>query len=114
MFQQYQIMFLILVLLFSIEIKANPKQDKLIQWAKSQVVIYTLKKQNSVADLGCFSKQMWNVRGKCFGNFITPKFVLTISSCILEEGAGLVNAKIVKDLIEEVRVSRVIFSPLRH
>ena len=43
MFQQYQIMLLVLVLLFSIEIKANPKEDKLIQWAVSQVTIYTLK-----------------------------------------------------------------------
>ena len=111
MFQQYQIMLLILVLLFSIEIKANrypnyPNEDKFIQWVESQVAIYTLKQQNFV------SKQKWDVRGKCFGNLISPKFVLTISSCILEEGERLVNDKIVKDLIEEARVSRVIFSAL--
>ena len=51
MFQQYQIMLLVHVLLFSIEIKANPKEDKLIQWAVSQVTIYTLKKHNFAPDL---------------------------------------------------------------
>ena len=112
MFQQYQIMLLILVLLFSIEIKANrypnyPNEDKFMQWIDSQVVIYTLKQQNFA-----FSKQKWDFQGKCFGNLISPKFVLTISSCILEEGERLVNDKIVKDLIEEARVSRVIFSAL--
>ena len=114
MFQQYQIMLLILVLLFSIEIKANryPNDDKLIQWVESQVAIYTLKRQNFVADLG-FSEQKWHVQGKCFGNLISPKFVITVSSCILEEGKRLVNDKIVKDLIEEARVSQVIFSALR-
>ena len=114
MFQKYQIMLLILVLLFSIEIKANryPNQDKLIQWVESQVAIYTLKGPNFVADLH-FSKQKWHVQGKCFGNLISPKFVLTVSSCILEEGKRLVNDKIVKDLIEEARVSQVIFSALR-
>lgn len=111
MFQQYQIMLLVLVLLFSIEIKANlyPNEDKLIEWVESQVIIYTLKQQNFIAD---FSKQKWDVRGKCFGNLISPKFVLTVSSCILEEGKRLVNDKIVKDLIEEARVSQVIFSAL--
>ena len=114
MFQKYQIMLLILVLLFSIEIKAKryPNEDKLIQWVESQVVIYTLKGPNFVADLH-FSKQKWHVQGKCFGNLISPKFVLTVSSCILEERKRLVNDKIVKDLIEEARVSQVIFSALR-
>ena len=111
MFQRYQIMHLILVLLFSMEIKANrypnyPNENKFIQWVESQVAIYTLKQQKFV------SKQKWDVQGKCFGNLISPKFVLTISSCILEEGERLVNDKIVKDLIEEARVSRVIFSAL--
>ena len=111
MFQQYQIMLLVLVLLFSIEIKANlyPNEDKLIEWVESQVIIYTLKQQNFIAD---FSKQKWDVRGKCFGNLISPKFVLTVSSCILEERKRLVTDKIVKDLIEEARVSQVIFSAL--
>ena len=111
MFQQYQIMLLILVLVFSIEIKAKryPNEDKLIQWVESQVAIYTLKRQNFVADLD-FSRQKWDVRGKCFGNLISPKFVLTVSSCILEERKRSVNDKIVKDLIEEARVSQVIFS----
>ena len=112
MFQQYQIMLLVFVLLFSIEIKANPKEDKLFQWVESQVVIYTLKRQNFVANLD-FSMQKWHVQGKCFGNLISPKFVITVSSCILEEGKRLVNDKIVKDLIEEARVSQVIFSALR-
>ena len=116
MFQQYQIMLFILVLLFSIEIKANPKEDKLIQWVKSQVAIYILKQHNFVASLANlpFGKQKWNfeLHGKCFGNLISPKFVLTISSCILEEKERLVNDKIVKDLIEEARVSRVMFSAL--
>ena len=109
MFQQYQIMLLILVLFFSIEIKAKryPNEDKLIQWVESQVAIYTLKQQNFIAD---FNKQKWDIRGKCFGNLISPKFVLTVSSCILEERKRLVNDKIVKDLIEEARVSQVIFS----
>ena len=113
MFQQYQIMLLILVLLFSIEIKANryPNEDKLFQWVESQVAIYTLKRQNFLADLD-FSKQKWHVQGKCFGNLISPKFVLTVSSCILEERKRLVNDKIVKDLIEEARVFQVIFSAL--
>ena len=111
MFQQYQIMLLVLVLLFSIEIKANlyPNEDKLIEWVESQVIIYTFKQQNFIAD---FSKQKWDVRGKCFGNLISPKFVLTVSSCILEERKRLVTDKIVKDLIEEARVSQVIFSAL--
>ena len=111
MFQQYQIMLLVLVLLFSIEIKANlyPNEDKLIEWVESQVIIYTLKQQNFIAD---FSKQKWDVRGKCFGNLISPKFVLTVSSCILEERKRLVTDKIVKDLIEEARVTQVIFSAL--
>ena len=112
MFQQYQIMLLILVLFFSMEIKANPNEDKFTQWAESEVIIYTLKQQNFLADLA-FSEQKWNVQGKCFGNLISPKFVLTVSSCILEEGKRLVNDKIVKDLIEEARVSQVIFSALR-
>ena len=54
------------------------------------------------------SEQKWNVQGKCFGNLISPKFVLTISSCILEERERSVNDKIVKNLIEEARVLRVI------
>ena len=108
MFQQYQIMLLILYFLFfSIEIKANPNEDKLARWAESEVIIYTLKQQNFLADL-VFSEQKWNVQGKCFGNLISPKFVLTISSYILEERERSVNDKIVKNLIEEARVFRVI------
>ena len=94
-------------LFFSIEIKANPNEDKLTRWAESEVIIYTLKQQNFLADLFS-SEQKWNVQGKCFGNLISPKFVLTISSCILEETERSVNDKIVKNLIEEARVLRVI------
>ena len=108
MLQQYQIMLLILVLFSSMEIKANPNEDKFTQWAESEVIIYTLKQQNFLADLA-FSEQKWNVQGKCFGNLISPKFVLTISTCILEERKRPVYDKIVKDLIEEARVLRVIF-----
>ena len=109
MLQQYQKMLLILVLFFSIEIKANnPNKDKFIRWAESEVIIYTLKQQNFLADLA-FSEQKWNVQGKCFGNLISPKFVLTISTCILEERERPVYDKIVKDLIEEARVLQVFF-----
>ena len=106
MLQQYQKMLLILVLFFSIEIEANPNRDKFTQWAESEVIIYTLKQQNFLADLA-FSEQKWNVQGKCFGNLISPKFVLTISTCILEEREAPVYDKIVKDLIEEARVLQV-------
>ena len=109
MLQQYQKMLLILVLFFSIEIKANnPNKDKFIRWAESEVIIYTLKQQNFLADLA-FSEQKWNVQGNCFGNLISPKFVLTISTCILEERERPVYDKIVKDLIEEARVLQVFF-----
>ena len=64
------------------------------------------KQENFLADLA-FSEQKWNVQGKCFGNLISPKFVLTISTCILEEREAPVYDKIVKDLIEEARVLQV-------
>ena len=45
------------------------------------------------------------LQGKCFGNLISPKFVLTILYCILEQKERLVNAKIVQGLIETTMIN---------
>ena len=81
MFQKHQFMLLTFVLIFSREIGANLYEDSFHQWEKSQVIIYTAKINRAID----FTSKSFSFRGKCFGNLISTKHVLTIASCILEE-----------------------------
>ena len=100
MFQKYQFILLTFVLIFSQQIGANLYEDSFHQWEKSQVIIYTAKPK-------VFTTKSFSFRGKCFGNLISTKHVLTIASCILEEKDRLINDKKVKSLIKETRIHRV-------
>ena len=93
-------MLLTFVLIFSKQIRANLYEDSFHQWEKSQVIIYTAKSK-------VFTTKSFSFRGKCFGNLISTKHVLTIASCILEENDRLSNEKKVKSLIKETRIHRV-------
>ena len=105
MFQKYPFMLLKCLSIFSIQIKANLYEESFHQWEKSQVIIYTAKSA-SIHKL-LFTSKSVSIRGKCFGNLISAKHVLTIASCILEEKDRMVNDKKVKFLIEETRIHRV-------
>ena len=100
MLQNYQFILLICLLNFSRQIKGILYEESFRQWEKSQVVIYTAKPK-------VFKTKSFLFRGKCFGNLISTKHVLTIASCILEEKDRLINDKKVKSLIEETRIHRV-------
>ena len=100
MLQNYQFILLICLLNFSRQIKGILYEESFRQWEKSQVVIYTAKPK-------VFKTKSFSFRGKCFGNLISTKHVLTIASCILEEKDRLINDKKVKSLIEETRIHRV-------
>ena len=105
MFQKYPFILLKFLLIFSIQIKANLYEESFYEWEKSQVIIYTAKSA-SIHKL-LFTSKSVSIRGKCFGNLISTKHVLTIASCILEEKDRLINDKKVKFLIEETRIHRV-------
>ena len=105
MFQKHKFILLIFLSISLKQIKANLYEDSFHQWEKSQVIIYTAKSA-SIHKL-LFTSKSVSIRGKCFGNLISTKHVLTIASCILEEKDRLINDKKVKFLIEETRIHRV-------
>ena len=99
--------FCIILLIMLANIRAHPRDELFRQWEKSQVMIYSFD-VGFPGSLNYEFTKKFSLRGKCFGNLITPKHVITASSCVLGEKLLRKSQKKIKPFIEEMRVSRVI------
>ena len=99
--------FCIILLIMLANIRAHPRDELFSQWEKSQVVIYSFDVGFPGSPNYEFTKK-FSLRGKCFGNLITSKHVITAASCVLDEKLLRKSQKKIKPFIEEMRVSQVI------
>ena len=99
--------FCIIFLIMLANIRAHPRDELFSQWEKSQVMIYSFEVGFPGSPNYEFSKK-FSLRGKCFGNLITSKHVITAASCVLDEKLLRKSQKKIKPFIEEMRVSQVI------
>ena len=99
--------FCIILLIMLANIRAHPRDELFSQWEKSQVVIYSFDVGFPGSPNYEFTKK-FSLRGKCFGNLITSKHVITAASCVLDEKLLRKSQNKIKPFIEEMRVSQVI------
>ena len=99
--------FCIIFLIMLANIRAHPRDELFSQWEKSQVMIYSFEVGFPGSPNYEFTKK-FSLRGKCFGNLITSKHVITAASCVLDENLLRKSQKKIKPFIEEMRVSQVI------
>ena len=99
--------FCIILLIMLANIRAHPRDELFSQWEKSQVVIYSFDVGFPGSPNYEFTKK-FSLRGKCFGNLITSKHVITAASCVLDEKLLRKSQNKIKPFVEEMRVSLVI------
>ena len=99
--------FSIILLIMLANIRAHPRDELFSQWEKSQVIIYNFD-VGFPGSLNYEFTKKFSLRGKCFGNLITSKHVITAASCVLNEKLLRKSQKKIKPFIEELRVSKVI------
>ena len=99
--------FCIILLIMLANIRAHPRDELFSQWEKSQVMIYSFD-VGFPGSLNYEFTKKFSLRGKCFGNLITSKHVITAASCVLTEKLLRKSQKKIKPFIEEMRVSQVI------
>ena len=98
--------FCIIFLIMLANIRAHPRDKLFSQWEKSQVMVYSFEVGFPGSPNYEFTKK-FSLRGKCFGNLITSKHVITAASCVLNEKLLRKSQKKIKPFIEEIRVSQV-------
>ena len=98
--------FSIILLIMLANIRAHPRDELFSQWEKSQVIIYNFD-VGFPGSLNYEFTKKFSLRGKCFGNLITSKHVITAASCVLNEKLLRKSQKKIKPFIEEIRVSQV-------
>ena len=99
-------LFCIILLIIFANIRAHPRDELFSQWVKSQVMIYSFDVGFPGSPNYEFTKK-FSLRGKCFGNLITPKHVITAASCVLDKKILRKSQNKIQPFIEEMRVSQV-------